>query len=540
MVNEIIVYFVKANLAIVLLALLYRLALSKDVMFSMRRIFLIAGIVVAFTFQLLPSPLPPVLVQQLSINISSHAEQLPAIVTKNSLEAPQIALICVGCVSLALLIRLVCALLTVVSMRLRASHTEIDGIRVYTLNDDKPAFSLFGWIFIPHKDIGTKNILQHELSHKRGAHSIDLLLSELLIVVTWMNPASWLLRREIRSNLEYIADRCVLSSGADAKSYQYELLSQFTDSKKSIVATYFNHSQLKNRIIMMKREKKSPLAFLKYVTLPLLVVALSLTNARARVIVEQPVTIQSDDNANIALQSAETSVDTKPLIVVDGEIRNIEPSKISPESIESIEVLKGDAATKLYGDKGNDGVIVVTLKKGNETSTSEVKVVGASKTKDVQVIGVKGDKALVIVDGEVTDIKPSELTNKINPEQIANITVLKDEAAIKVYGNKGKDGVMLITTKVEGAEPNSPEEQDIKVVGVTIAEEGTPAASVKINSGGKGPKPLVVVDGVIYDKDLSEIDTESIESITVLKDKSAVDLYGEKAQNGVVVITLKK
>ncbi|MDA8568723.1 TonB-dependent receptor plug domain-containing protein [Flavobacteriaceae bacterium] len=55
-------------------------------------------------------------------------------------------------------------------------------------------------------------------------------------------------------------------------------------------------------------------------------------------------------------------------------------------------------------------------------------------------------------------------------------------------------------------------------------------------------KPLIVVDGKIMDKgkNLNEIDPNSIESVNVLKGKSAQEKYGDKGVNGVIEIVTKK
>ena len=52
--------------------------------------------------------------------------------------------------------------------------------------------------------------------------------------------------------------------------------------------------------------------------------------------------------------------------------------------------------------------------------------------------------------------------------------------------------------------------------------------------------PLIVVNGVIFSGDLEDIDQNSIESISVLKDATSLAAYGSKAANGVIMITLKK
>ena len=52
-------------------------------------------------------------------------------------------------------------------------------------------------------------------------------------------------------------------------------------------------------------------------------------------------------------------------------------------------------------------------------------------------------------------------------------------------------------------------------------------------------KPLIVLDGVIFYGDLSEINIDDIETVDVLKDASAASIYGSRASNGVVVFTTK-
>lgn len=53
-------------------------------------------------------------------------------------------------------------------------------------------------------------------------------------------------------------------------------------------------------------------------------------------------------------------------------------------------------------------------------------------------------------------------------------------------------------------------------------------------------KPLIVLDGVIFNGDLAEINVNDIASIDVLKDASAASIYGSRASNGVVMVTTKK
>jgi len=108
-------------------------------------------------------------------------------------------------------------------------------------------------------------------------------------------------------------------------------------------------------------------------------------------------------------------------------------------------------------------------------------------------------QALIVVDGKKIN---KDYLSQLEPRDIASINVLKDRAALDKYGAEGKNGVLEVTLKKSNV--------------------------------------LYVVDGKQIPNALKEIDPASIESINVLKDKTALDKYGAEGQNGVVEITLKK
>lgn len=112
--------------------------------------------------------------------------------------------------------------------------------------------------------------------------------------------------------------------------------------------------------------------------------------------------------------------DFKGLAIVDGKEYKEDLNKIDPQTIQSVNVLKGPAATGKYGDKGKDGVIEITLKK----PLSEF-------------------KGLIIIDGKEHTGK----LNDIDPTTIQSMNVLKGAAATEKYGSKGAEGVIEITLK---------------------------------------------------------------------------------------------
>ena len=83
-----------------------------------------------------------------------------------------------------------------------------------------------------------------------------------------------------------------------------------------------------------------------------------------------------------------------------------------------------------------------------------------------------------------------------------------------------------------------------KMAGVQIIDSGAPGSNVNIKIRGLGSinncDPLIVIDGVPTDLNLSALNMEDIERIDVLKDASATAIYGSRGANGVVMITTKK
>lgn len=153
----------------------------------------------------------------------------------------------------------------------------------------------------------------------------------------------------------------------------------------------------------------------------------------------------------------------KPLYILNGvENPDLDPQTLDPATIQSVSVLKEGSATKIYGAKGNNGVILISTYKGNKSIT--VPDLGLEPIQDFgfeprklsedslrvrstfKLHGSKQDPLLFIDGKEV----PYEEMAKLSPDRISSISVMKDENAVKVYGERAKDkGVLLITLKKE-------------------------------------------------------------------------------------------
>lgn len=398
-------------------------------------------------------------------------------------------------------------------------------------------FSWFRYIVVSKDDVKSNYfpvILWHELTHVERYHSVDRTIFDLFACIFWFNPFAWQLRREIQTVHEYQADEHTLESGVDIEQYQLLLIRKSAGENTFALANNFLQRDLHKRIRMMKTihtnisRKWQYALMLPGIAISLIALSIPALYAKADSINTSKQQIPSETANVLAHKSSEKETvvrDTtkvtvwnnkkqkvieelsddakRAIFMVDGTRTNYDKVQvIDPQEIDNVSVLKGDAATSVYGTEAKDGVVIITTKNNGHSSSTERRM------------GVSDGNPLILMNGVAIT---KEEMDKINPDDIESVNVFKGEQATRLYGEKGKNGVVIITPKGEKA--------------VVPLQEGM----------NKGNPPLIVIDGKRMPKDfnLSTLKSEEIESISVLKDKSAVETYGEDCKNGVIVI-LKK
>ncbi len=239
---------------------------------SQARFFLLTGMI-ASVFLAAFSMVP---IQSSSIATAAQGFRLPEVVVGASegieyskqeliriFETRSLILYLAMAVSLMLFLRMV---ISTVYLFYRVSKSEIRdyyGTRVILLKGDVAPFSFFSYVFIPEalqKQDDLYPVIMHELGHAKHLHTIDLIVVELLRVLFWFHPVVWYLRRELKYQHEYEADRHALHQDhVDKISYQKLLLHVNLSGFHFLLTTPFNYPPLKKRIMMMnKKMKKSP------------------------------------------------------------------------------------------------------------------------------------------------------------------------------------------------------------------------------------------------------------------------------------------
>lgn len=270
------VYVLQVNVGLAAFYLLYRVLFARDTFLKVRRFFLLVILCLAFLYPAVPlaewlrdkQPLPVILVDYTGFIVNAvqvQPEEKPAFFTVENV------LLLVWLSGTAMLaVRLLVQLWSVFRLRFAGNRQQILNTPVITLSGETAPFSFFQWIFVNpayYAEKELEEILTHEKEHVAQLHSWDMLAGEMLCIFFWFNPAVWLIRFEIRQNLEFLADRGVLASGYDRKNYQYHLLRLSNQSAAAQIINNFNVSQLKKRIMMMNKKKASKLGLIKYAML---------------------------------------------------------------------------------------------------------------------------------------------------------------------------------------------------------------------------------------------------------------------------------
>ena len=286
-------YFLKINVAIALFYAFYRLFFYKDTFFTWRRVALLCFFAVSAVYPLLniqtwiTEQEPMVAMADLYADIVLPEFTLTP--EKTTFDWKSILLQTAGFVywgGVALLAgRFLVQLAGIIRLAFRSRKTKIGNTNVHLLKQADGPFSFFHWIFIhpaSHTEEELSEILTHEQAHANQWHSIDVLISETACVLCWFNPFAWLMKREIRTNLEYLADNRVLETGHDSKSYQYHLLGLSHYKAAATISNSFNVLPLKKRIKMMNKKRTREIGRTKYLMfLPLAALLMIISNIEA-------------------------------------------------------------------------------------------------------------------------------------------------------------------------------------------------------------------------------------------------------------------
>jgi len=384
----------------------------------------------------------------------------------------------------------------------RAVHIPYGNYVLALTDHDQSPFSWGKYIVLSKKDYGNSPeiIIQHELVHLKRGHSLDLLVAELAVITFWFNPVIWLLKNELKDIHEFEVDDTLLRMGVDSKQYQLLLIKKAVGDKVYSIANSFNQSKLSIRIRMMLRQKSNPWAQLKYACIVLLtffsVIAFAKPGIAEKIKAISPhqlgtflkagvnhlaqsispekksgtgtgnggntvnkkplsaaiVISQGEDRPAGADHPAGrnlagfTSGLTSPLCIVDGRQTSYEEfQQIDAAAIKTVKVLKEKEATEVYGEKGINGAIIISLvdDNTNRNGNSPVKL-PFNMSKPAYVFFVDG-KPLGDKEQSIFAMQAETIVN--NHDLVESAIFIAGKEAIRRYGPKGANGILEIYLK---------------------------------------------------------------------------------------------
>ncbi|MDH6342813.1 TonB-dependent SusC/RagA subfamily outer membrane receptor [Parabacteroides sp. PFB2-12] len=577
--GEFFVYILKSSFCLALFYLFYRLLCTRETFHRFNRIGILALLLLSIVIPLVEfSVKEPVIVQQSLWDL----ETLLLLASMTGAEEAQAAtplwirfmlwVYLLGCLNSVLLFFFSCFKLSRIIRKGRVKKLLEGNIRLVVTSEAVAPFSWIKWIVISEKDFkeGGEEIITHELAHIRARHSLDLLVTEICIVFHWFNPAIWLFKQELQNIHEYEADEKVLEEGVDAKRYQLLLIKKAVGSQRfTSMANSFNHRSLKKRISMMLKRKSNPWARLKYIfVLPLAAITVvafarpeisheleKISTVKISEIVpvaeiSKPKKVKihftADDSVKVDPKSNEIKLYGQPTLkeedikeqqeLIEQLIKEQQPElekmvkeqqalmeelikeqqpeleKLVKEQQTLMEELIKEQQPEMEKLVKEQQVLMEELIKEQqpelEKLVKEQQVLMEKMVKEQLQDTLNGTvkliqldtQPLLIVDGKVQ----TGGIDRLKANNIESVSVVKNKSAEELYGERGRNGVILVTTKNRNADP------------------------------------LLVIDGEIRTYGLIKaINPETVESISILKDETAVNIYGEKARDGVIIVTTK-
>lgn len=268
-----ITYLLKSILCLLVLLLIHRLILQREVLHRFNRFFLLGAVIGSFLIPLITievqkemveSPIPE-LVQTWDVSEGERLKvETPNLISESSINKYQesqtqfpwmdLGLGLYGVVCLVFLVRFIRNLVFIRKEIRNGFHHLYRGETLVLIEREMSPFSFLRYIFFPkfsfEKSGISEAVFLHEQCHVRERHSWDILFLEALLIPFWFHPGLHWARQSIRLNHEFIADSAALKR-IPASKYQHELLSYLVGMPNYPLTSSLNFSLTKKRLQMM-------------------------------------------------------------------------------------------------------------------------------------------------------------------------------------------------------------------------------------------------------------------------------------------------
>ncbi len=284
--SSFLIYILNASIGVMIISLPYYILLRRDANLNFKRFFLLGGLILAFVLPFLKFSLSTKAIFEmptffLDLDSVGNEDNIAMGLASQTKSVFQWKYLLAGLYILGIVLLFFKNFISIISWMKLKRNSDSEQNRVL-YSEKNEVFSLFRTIHLPKSILNSEehsSILIHEQAHVRQLHFIDLIISEIAILITWFNPFTWLINRMIKENHEHLADREVLSHGVNPARYRALLLNQTLGVRVFRLGHSFNYSLTKKRFEMMKNKNSKRLGLVKImILLPALLFSLGFLN----------------------------------------------------------------------------------------------------------------------------------------------------------------------------------------------------------------------------------------------------------------------
>lgn len=452
--TAIALYLLKVALCSGILFLYYHLALRNKAFHQWNRFYLLAAVVLSlvlpvvhFTFLFDTANQSDVAALLRQFQQADNILEDFVVVSGKGTTTEQWLLMGYGLVSVIVFTVLILSLIRITSIIRAHTVQPIRNVKFINTDLSGTPFSFFRYIFwnrnIPLQSTTGRQIFQHEMVHVEERHSFDKLFFQVVLVFWWCNPFFWLIRKELYTIHEFIADHRSVDQNDTSAFAAMILQAAYPKHYPSLINPFFQ-SSIKRRIAMLTKNQNHVVSYIsRMIALPLIAVtalAFTVRTNNASVIKNELAPINT-----IGIMDSWTNTDTvtDTLPKKTKEIRSVDVRKDDKKKISELTITYSDGTKeKMTGAEAQKKGLINNSDYGNTTMIKEK----GDQEKRIQIrkSGKGENQPLYILDGK--EISQEEM-NKIDPTKIESVNVLKDTHATDKYGEKGKNGVVEISSK---------------------------------------------------------------------------------------------
>ena len=262
--NGIMIYCLQTIISAGLFILIYHLFVRNSNTYNWNRFYLLATMILSLFLPMIDISSwftieKPVVLYASMIKIDQAITVIPFHKVQNSFSVSDILIAGYWGIVGLLLIRFGWGMTCIIDMISNNNYEKRGHLRFYPIQR-KTTFSFFNHIFIQPEYWETPvndYVIQHELAHVNNVHSLDKILTELILVFGWFNPFYYIFRRDLHLVHECQADNDVIKSGCDKLTYHQILLNQINGTFTYRLSNQFSYSLITSRFKMISNDKQS-------------------------------------------------------------------------------------------------------------------------------------------------------------------------------------------------------------------------------------------------------------------------------------------